>query len=74
MENSFPDNRVFVHGCAATPTVLLEAMARHGKKAQLRNVEAIHIHIEGPVTYTNPEFKGTYPIIIDHLQLHFQFK
>ena len=51
--------RVFVHGCAATPMVLLEAAAKYGVAAKLKNVEMIHIHTEGPGIYAKPEYKGT---------------
>lgn len=50
--------RVFIHGCAATPLALLEAMAKHGKKENLKNVETIHIHTEGPAIHTKPEYQG----------------
>jgi len=52
--------RVFVHGCAATPLTLLDALARHGLAAKLRNVEMIHIHTEGPGVYVQPEFNGIF--------------
>ncbi|KAJ8320559.1 hypothetical protein KUTeg_002146 [Tegillarca granosa] len=49
--------RVFIHGAAATPIKLVDAMAEHGKKAGLKNVEIFHIHTEGPGTYNKPEFE-----------------
>jgi len=49
---------VFVHGIAATPTVLLEAMAIHGKKNKLQDVKVFHIHIEGPAPHTKPDCEG----------------
>lgn len=52
------DSRVYVHGAAATPVKLVEAMTEHGKKAKLRNVEIMHIHTEGPGTYHKPEYEG----------------
>ncbi|KAL5014333.1 hypothetical protein ScPMuIL_008603 [Solemya velum] len=52
--------RIFVHGAAATPVRLLEAMTSHGKKAGLKNVEIIHIHTEGPGKYNDPEFHGMF--------------
>lgn len=51
--------RVFVHGCAATPLTLLEAMTAFGKEARLHNVEIFHIHTEGPAVYTEPDCEGT---------------
>jgi acyl-CoA hydrolase len=53
-------DRVFVHGCAAMPAVLVNAMTTHGKKSKLSNVEVVHIHIEGPAPHTAPEFEGIF--------------
>ncbi|XP_052081748.1 4-hydroxybutyrate coenzyme A transferase-like [Mytilus californianus] len=52
--------RVFVHGAAATPVPLIEALCQHGLKAGLRNVELLHIHTEGPGTYNKPEYEGIF--------------
>ncbi|ESN95111.1 hypothetical protein HELRODRAFT_114851 [Helobdella robusta] len=49
--------RVYIHGCAATPIVLVDALAKYGKKANLRDVNIIHIHTEGPGTYAREEYK-----------------
>jgi len=51
--------RVFVHGCAATPLTLLDALAKHGVEAKLKDVELIHIHTEGPGICVQPEYDGT---------------
>ena len=51
-------DKVFVQGCAATPNFLLDALAKHGKQSQLRDVQLIHIPTEGPAVYNNPEFEG----------------
>ncbi|WAR14420.1 CAT2-like protein [Mya arenaria] len=40
--------RVFIHGAAATPVHLIQAMCDHGKRADIRDVEVMHIHTEGP--------------------------
>lgn len=50
-------NRVFVHGCAATPMLLLDAMAKHGQLNKLKNIETIHIHTEGVLPHLKPECK-----------------
>ena len=50
--------RIYVHGCAATPIPLLDALARYGKAAKLHNVELIHIHTEGPGILAQPEYDG----------------
>ena len=71
-EISISDSRVYVHGAAATPVKLVEAMTNHGKKAGLRNVEIMHIHTEGPGTYHKPEFEGT-SVHVNELQILFLY-
>ncbi|KAK8728188.1 hypothetical protein OTU49_009158 [Cherax quadricarinatus] len=51
---------VFVHGAAATPIKLVEAMTRHGKANQLEDVTVCHIHTEGPALYTQPDCEGIF--------------
>ena len=60
----FVGMRVFVHGCAATPLTLLDALAKHGIDAKLKDVELIHIHTEGPGIYVQPEYDGNVCCII----------
>jgi acyl-CoA hydrolase len=48
---------VFVHGAAATPTSLLEAMA---KRTDLENVSLFHLHLEGPCGFAGPEHEGRF--------------
>lgn len=50
--------KVFVHGGAATPFPLLEALAKRGQEAPLKNVQLIHIHTEGHEQVVAPEFEG----------------
>jgi acyl-CoA hydrolase len=45
--------QVFVHGGAASPSVLLEALVR--RSAELRDVGMVHFHIEGPAPHLAPE-------------------
>ena len=45
--------QVFVHGGAASPSVLLEALVR--RAAELRGVGVVHFHIEGPAPHLAPE-------------------
>lgn len=47
---------VFVQGAAATPNILLEAMAAHGKENNLKDITVIHMHTEGPAYYAQPEY------------------
>ena len=49
--------RVFVHGAAATPTPLLDALAR---RTDLENVEVVHLHTEGAMPFTAPGCSGRF--------------
>ncbi len=49
--------RVFVHGAAATPTPLLEAMAT---RRDLSDVSLYHLHLDGPVPFVDPEHTGRF--------------
>ena len=44
--------RVFVHGASATPTLLLEALAR---RHDLTGVTIYHLHTTGPAPFAEPE-------------------
>jgi acyl-CoA hydrolase len=48
---------VFVHGAAATPTPLLDALAR---RIDLVGVKLWHIHLEGPLAFAAPEHTGRF--------------
>ncbi|MDR9414710.1 MAG: acetyl-CoA hydrolase/transferase C-terminal domain-containing protein [Gracilimonas sp.] len=51
-------DRVFVHGVSATPVQLIQAMTdRH---QELKNVEVIHLHTEGPAPYAAEEYKNSF--------------
>lgn len=52
--------RVFVHGAAATPSILLRALAEEAFR--LEDVELIHLHTEGPCPYVNPLFKKSFRV------------
>lgn len=45
-------DRVFVHGAAATPTPLIEALCR---RTDLADVRLYHLHLEGPVPFAEPD-------------------
>ncbi|GAB2530772.1 acetyl-CoA hydrolase/transferase family protein [Rufibacter soli] len=49
-------DRVFVHGAAMTPIRLINALSARGE--ELRDVEVMHVHTEGPAPYTQPEHSG----------------
>jgi len=48
---------VFIHGAAATPTPLLEALAR---RRDLEDVRLWHMHLEGPVPFAAAEHKNRF--------------
>ncbi len=50
--------RVFVHGAAATPTVLLEALAHRALSADLTGIETVHLHLEGNAPHAAPALAG----------------
>ena len=58
---------VYVHGVAATPNAVLDALARYGKQGHLNNVKLFHIQTEGPALYNKPEYEGR----LFHLRLRF---
>lgn len=60
VENVKSNDRVFVHSAAAAPTELLQALtARH---AELKNVEMIHLHIDGVAPYSAPEYRDSFKV------------
>jgi 4-hydroxybutyrate CoA-transferase len=48
-------DRVFVHGAAATPTTLLNALCDRG---DLERVRLYHLHLTGPCAVTDPAHEG----------------
>ncbi|MBP2647375.1 MAG: 4-hydroxybutyrate coenzyme transferase [Gemmatimonadetes bacterium] len=50
--------RVFVHGGAATPSVLLDALVR--RAGELEQVETVHLHLEGDAPHVRPEFAKSF--------------
>lgn len=49
-------DQVFVQGAAATPTVLLEALAERARA--LEDVRVLHLHTEGPAPHLEPALAG----------------
>jgi acyl-CoA hydrolase len=49
--------RVFVHGAAATPTPLLEALVR---RANLQDVTLYHLHTTGPAPFVDPPHRDRF--------------
>jgi acyl-CoA hydrolase len=48
---------LFVHGAAATPTPLLDALAR---RTDLENVRLFHLHLEGSVPFARSEYRDRF--------------
>ncbi|MCB0760841.1 MAG: acetyl-CoA hydrolase/transferase family protein [Flavobacteriales bacterium] len=53
-------DRVFIHSAAATPTVLLQALT--DRAAELRDVELLSIHTEGPSPYAEDQYADSFKI------------
>ena len=53
-------DRVFIHGVAAAPRVLIDAMV--GRSAELRDVELVHLHTEGRAPYSLPEHESSFHV------------
>lgn len=49
--------RIFIHGAAATPVTLLDALAR---RRDLTNVTLYHLHTEGEMAFAAPEHQGRF--------------
>lgn len=52
--------RVFLHGAAATPRVLIDALVR--RAPELENVEITHMHTEGDAPYARAEYAGHFRV------------
>ena len=53
-------DRVFIHGIAAAPTILIEAMTARAN--ELRDVEIVHLHTEGDAPYARAEFEDSFRV------------
>jgi len=49
--------KIFIHGGAATPTPLLDALAQ---RTDLENVTFYHLHTEGPAPFADPQHVGRF--------------
>lgn len=52
--------RIFVHGGAATPNVLLKALVE--ESSRLEDIEMIHLHTEGPGAYADPKYAKSFRV------------
>ena len=55
-------DRVHLSSVAVTPHCLIRAMVERGRNKEFKNVTIQHIHTEGPVPYTEPEFEGIFQL------------
>ena len=51
-------HRVFVHTAVAAPTKLVEAMT--ARAGDLRSVEVVHLHTEGPAPYASEQYRQSF--------------
>ncbi|HWI84285.1 acetyl-CoA hydrolase/transferase family protein [Ramlibacter sp.] len=59
-------HKIFVHGAAATPTTLLDAMV---ERRDLQGVELFHLHLSGPLRFSEPQYRDAFisnPLFTDH--------
>ncbi len=54
------NQRIFVHGGAATPTRLIDALVEQSPR--LRDVELIHLHTSGDGAYAKPEYARSFRV------------
>ena len=52
------NSTVFIHGQAATPVTLLKALTLEAPR--LKNVELIHLHLEGEASFAAADFKDSF--------------
>lgn len=52
--------RIFVHGAAATPHVLLKALFLQAER--LTNTELIHLHLEGNIAYVDKNVRKNFKV------------
>lgn len=50
-------DKIFIHGAAATPTPLLEAMV---KRNDIENIKLYHLHTAGPAPFADPIYKDRF--------------
>ena len=60
--------RVFIHGAAATPTPLLEALAA---RRDLEDVRLYHLHTMGPAPFAMPTVRTTLELFVSRVRRPF---
>jgi len=75
IENIKSNQRVFIHGGAATPTVLIRELVKQASR--LKDVEIIHLHTHGGAEYAKPEYKENFRVmnlfVGANMRPHFDF-
>ena len=56
--SAFLGMRIFVHGSACTPRLMLNALSDYALKSAIHDVELIHIHLDGEAKFAGEEFDG----------------
>jgi acyl-CoA hydrolase len=51
-------DRVFMHGMAAAPRVLSQALVERAD--ELQDVEVVHLHVEGDAPYADPKYQSSF--------------
>lgn len=54
------NSNVFIHGAAATPQKLIQALLQ--RASELKNVTIYHMHTEGPAEYADPKYKSVFQV------------
>jgi len=53
---------IYVHGQAATPLHLIDALIAHATSSKLKEIELLHLHTIGPARYADAEFEGVFKV------------
>lgn len=53
-------SRIYVHGMAAAPQALIRGLV--SRSTELRNVEIVQLHTEGPAPYVSPEYSESFRV------------
>lgn len=53
-------DRVYIHGMAAAPQALVQALSARGP--ELKGVEIVQLHTEGPAPYAEPDMKDSFRV------------
>jgi acyl-CoA hydrolase len=62
VQNVQSGSRIFIHGMAATPLHLIDALIDRAEKNQLKDLEMLHLHTIGPAKYANPEYSKIFKV------------